>query len=259
MPTRATPSTSANSPHRISSCGVRGARCACCGAKLRRRQARAGRACRSASAATDPAPPAPTAPCTPAAPATAPHEAPSISRGQPRLRRSCRHHIADQPLVPTPPSARATTAACDTPGCRSSTASISPGSIRNPRSFTCASARPRNSSTPSPRHRARSPVRYIRSPAAHAAAMRVGDKPLRRQPRRGQITPRQTNARDVKLAHNTRRHRLQTTVQNINPIIRHRTADRDDASRFQSLGRRDARPRRSWSRSGRTDWSAARP
>ncbi len=51
-----------------------------------------------------------------------------------------------------------------TPACRSSTASISPGSIRNPRSFTCASARPKNSSTPSGRHRARSPVRYIREP-----------------------------------------------------------------------------------------------
>ena len=35
-----------------------------------------------------------------------------------------------------------------------------------PASFTCASARPRNSSTPSDRHRARSPVRYIRAPAA---------------------------------------------------------------------------------------------
>ena len=32
MPTRSTPSTSANSPQRISSCGVRGARRACVGA-----------------------------------------------------------------------------------------------------------------------------------------------------------------------------------------------------------------------------------
>ena len=29
MPTRSSPSTSANSPHRIASCGVRGARCEC--------------------------------------------------------------------------------------------------------------------------------------------------------------------------------------------------------------------------------------
>ena len=78
-----------------------------------------------------------------------------------------RHHIAHQPLAAPRRRPRATTAACDTPACRSSTASISPGSIRNPRSFTCASARPRNSSTPSARHRARSPVRYIRL-ARHA-------------------------------------------------------------------------------------------
>ena len=36
-----------------------------------------------------------------------------------------------------------------------SAASISPGSIRKPRSFTCASARPKNSSTPSLRQRAK--------------------------------------------------------------------------------------------------------
>ncbi|GAA3119764.1 hypothetical protein GCM10017687_36750 [Streptomyces echinatus] len=39
-------------------------------------------------------------------------------------------------------SSRASTAACCTPGCRASTASTSPGSIRKPRIFTCASARP---------------------------------------------------------------------------------------------------------------------
>ena len=72
--------------------------------------------------------------------------------------------------APPAPSSRATTTACDTPACCSSTASISPGSIRKPRSFTCASARPKNSSTPSARHRARSPVRYIRLPDAPCKA-----------------------------------------------------------------------------------------
>ena len=38
MPTRSTPSTSANSAHRIASCGVRGARCECGEPKLRLRQ-----------------------------------------------------------------------------------------------------------------------------------------------------------------------------------------------------------------------------
>ena len=58
------------------------------------------------------------------------------------------------------------TAACATPGQPDSTAATSPGSIRNPRIFTCSSARPQNTSTPSGAHRARSPVRYIRSPPA---------------------------------------------------------------------------------------------
>ena len=62
-------------------------------------------------------------------------------------------------------SSRAITAACATAPWPSSAASISPGSMRKPRSFTCASARPRNSSTPSARQRARSPLRYIRLPA----------------------------------------------------------------------------------------------
>ncbi len=39
-----------------------------------------------------------------------------------------------------------------------------PGSIRKPRIFTWWSARPANSSSPSARHRPRSPVRYIRDP-----------------------------------------------------------------------------------------------
>ena len=84
-----------------------------------------------------------------------------------------RHHVGHKPQravafgirTRPAPSRRATTAACATPSCRFSAASISPGSIRKPRSFTCASARPRKSSTPSARQRARSPVRYIRPPA----------------------------------------------------------------------------------------------
>ena len=173
--------------------------------------ARGGRACRSASAAAAPAPRAPTAPCSPAAAAdSADRNAAGIQR---RSRQPPPH---SRPAAAAPaPSCRATTTACDTPACRSSTASISPGSIRNPRSFTCASARPRNSSTPSDRHRARSPVRYIR--LAGRRAIRVGDKPLRRQTRPLQIAPRQSNPRDVQLADNTRRYRLKTRVQNIGP------------------------------------------
>ena len=63
-------------------------------------------------------------------------------------------------------SSRTTAAACATPGKPASTASTSPSSTRNPRTFTWSSARPRYSSSPAAVHRARSPVRYIRSPAA---------------------------------------------------------------------------------------------
>ena len=50
------------------------------------------------------------------------------------------------------------------PGCRTSAVSISPSSTRKPRSFTWLSMRPRYSSVPSARQRARSPVRYSRAP-----------------------------------------------------------------------------------------------
>ena len=63
-------------------------------------------------------------------------------------------------------SSRTMTAASRTPGCSRSAASISPSSIRRPRSLTWWSMRPRNSSVPSGRQRARSPVRYSRAPGA---------------------------------------------------------------------------------------------
>src|SRR5579872_1060819 len=65
-----------------------------------------------------------------------------------------------------PPSpALSTTAACFTPPCFTSIASISPGSIRFPLNFICSSARPRYSSTPSPLHLTTSPLRYTLSPS----------------------------------------------------------------------------------------------
>ena len=44
---------------------------------------------------------------------------------------------------------------------------------------------------------------------------RIGHEPLRRQPRPAQIATRQTHARDVELARNPRRHRLQARVQHV--------------------------------------------
>ncbi|MNL16730.1 hypothetical protein D3C87_1377820 [compost metagenome] len=59
---------------------------------------------------------------------------------------------------------RSMTNASRTPSCSIRQASISPSSIRNPRIFTCWSMRPRYSTTPSARNRARSPLRYSRAP-----------------------------------------------------------------------------------------------
>ncbi len=63
-------------------------------------------------------------------------------------------------------SSRTTTHASRTASCADSALSTSPGSIRNPRIFTCSSRRPTNTSFLSPRHRIRSPVRYIRAPGS---------------------------------------------------------------------------------------------
>ena len=120
-------------------------------------------------------------------------KAPTQMRPQPR---SIRHAPPAAPpphrptsRLPAAPSSRAITAACATPGCRVSAASISPGSIRKPRSFTCASARPRKSRTPSD-----TPARQIPG-AVHPAPgspERVRNEPLRRQPGTPQIAARQT-------------------------------------------------------------------
>ena len=82
------------------------------------------------------------------------------------------------------------------------------------------------------------------------SAVRVGDKPLRRQRGPVQIAARQANARDVQLADHTRRHRLKPAVQHIGLRVPDRTADRH----LGRLGRR-RRPsasRRSRPRSART-------
>ena len=56
-------------------------------------------------------------------------------------------------------SSLALTRHCFIPSNSRITFSISPGSIRNPRIFTCSSARPRYSIVPSSSHLARSPLR----------------------------------------------------------------------------------------------------
>jgi hypothetical protein len=59
--------------------------------------------------------------------------------------------------------------------------------------------------------------------------MRVSHKSLRRQPGTVQITPRQARARYIQLSTHPNRQWLQTSIQNMHPIISQRTADTDDA------------------------------
>ena len=203
-------STSANRPHRISSCGVRGARRACDRQRFGRRQRAAVELAVRRSAAACRARRSPAAPCSRAALPEmlaqlgrrtlwppAPRRRPAAcARARPRAR--SRRPAPRCPAAAAPPRSRR--ARCG-----------------SPRSLTWSSARPRNSSTPSARQRARSPVRYIR---LAGVAVRVGDEPLRRQRRPVQIAARQPDAGDVELAGNARRHRLQVVVQHIGPIVR---------------------------------------
>ncbi len=65
---------------------------------------------------------------------------------------------------PPPGPTTGITHARPTAGCVASADSTSPGSTRNPSTFTCWSIRPKSSSLPSGRSRPVSPVRYIRPP-----------------------------------------------------------------------------------------------
>ena len=86
-------------------------------------------------------------------------------------------------------------------------------------------------------HPVGAPARQVAG-AVHPAAggpERIGHEPLRRQPGAPQIAARQPGARDVKLARNPGRHRLQAAVQHIDPRSSQSAADRDvppDCSRI---------------------------
>ena len=114
-----------------------------------------GRPCRWASAGGPPAPRMPTGSSARGASSSRIGVAPSwpgpADRPRPSDRRPSRRSSGA--------SSRATTAASRTAGCRASASSISPGSIRKPRTLTWRSTRPRYSRLPSGRQRARSPVR----------------------------------------------------------------------------------------------------
>ena len=74
----------------------------------------------------------------------------------------------------------------------------------------------------------RAPARQVAG-AVHPAPgrpERIGDEALRRQPGAPEIAPRQPRSRDVELARNPGRHRLQASIQHVNLRVPDRTADR---------------------------------
>ena len=184
MPTRSSPSTSANSAHRIASCGVRGARCECAEPKLRLRQRPAVELAvrrqrqplqhhqRGRHHVVRQLPR---------------QRGPQRRRVQHRARR--RHHIADQPLAARAVPPR------DHRGLRHARLpQPAPPRSRPARSGTRAAspARPRGPGTPARRPTATAPGPRSGTSGCPAGAVRVGDKPLRRQRRTVQIAPRQT-------------------------------------------------------------------
>ena len=139
-----------------------------------------------------------------------------------------RHHIANQPLAPSRILARNHRAL----GNRSMTRERRLNLARLNAEPAQLDLRVRP--THKLQHPVRPPARQVPA-AVHPAprrTKRVRNKPLRRQTRTPQITPRQTRSRYVKLPNNPSRHRLQATVQDINPIVRHRAANRHVRAAF---------------------------
>ena len=139
-----------------------------------------------------------------------------------------RHHVGDQ-LIPRRSSERTSTTACATVSAAISADSISPSSMRWPRSLTWKSVRPRYSSSPPTRYR-----RCQRCPApghrcgtcAHRRSERIGHEPVRGQVGPADIPARQLDAREIQLARDTRRHRSQPGIQHVDLGVPHRGTDR---------------------------------
>ncbi len=67
---------------------------------------------------------------------------------------------------------------------------------------------------------------------------RMGDELLRRQPGAAEIAARQPSARDVQLPRHPRRHRLAVGIEQVDPGVGHRPADRHRLARRQQRGGR---------------------
>ena len=70
-----------------------------------------------------------------------------------------------------------------------------------------------------------SEISGAKHPRARLVAERIRDKPFSRQFRMSEIATPEPGARNVKLATNTHRHRLQITIENISRCVIDRQAD----------------------------------
>ena len=196
--------------------------------------AHGGRACRSASAADDPAPPPQTAPCAPAAcRQTARSEAPTAT---------------DRAAARAPPPRSQPAAAVPAASSRTHHNRLRNTRLPQQRSLDLARLDPepaqldlRVRAPQKLQNAVRPPARQVPGPVhpAPRRAIRVRNKPLRRQTRTTQIAPRKTRPRNVKLARNPSRNRLQAPVQNVNPRVPDRTPNRNAAP--QPSSRHDQR------------------
>ncbi len=134
------------------------------------------------------------------------------ARSSPGLRPLRGDHVGHQRAV-AGPSSRASTTASRTPGWRASAASISPSSMRKPRSLTWWSMRPRNSSVPSAQ-----PARQVAGavePRAGRGVEGVGHEALGGQVGPAEVAAGQAGAADVQLARHAERHRAQALVEQV--------------------------------------------
>ena len=237
MPTRSTPSTSANSPHSTASCAVRAARCCRSdeprsGAGSARRSSLPFGVSGSRSSTTN----ADGTMWSGSAADSASAKLRNVDRSTGR-----RHHIAHQPLAA---ARRRLVVAHHDRGRRHTRlphqqrldlARLDPEAAKLHLLVRAAQEL---------QHAVGTPPRQVPGPVhpRPGRTMRVRDKPLRASDPRDADNPRaRPKPRDVKLANNTRRNRLKTGVQNIDPIVRKRTADRDANRKTLFFSKDDAR------------------
>ena len=141
------------------------------------------------------------APCTPAAAARSTARSSAVATAVAPPPHHVRHQALLAPARPPAPPRRPPAPAAGS----ASAASISPGSIRKPRTFTCCVDPPQELHVS--RRPATAPGRRCGTAAPPARPERVRDEALRRQLRAAQVAARHARAADVQLARHPDRHR----------------------------------------------------